>query len=1008
MFITHKTLQSDQITTQCAPLYDFTSRISHIVVAQGCFIKTFAISQNSKNSRKLILDKTIPFMSPVEVCASIDKNSPSLFILLRNMNWFIINNLKIAKHGSLYNPNLYPPERSLLPRNSELMEPPAASSPTATATIRFSEKRILYRLHPKFIALHLQHDVIHVIKINCDNDDENGEIITIPLLYTNLVDMTFMGPTSCSTRLAFIANNKSDGIILCAYTLNQKQTDFVLDFTVDLPNDAHSLLALKPEIESSLVVFTRDGIIRITSLEGLSHTVEHLSSYIPPYILHHCYFYDDIYLICDACGGLSGVSLPIEGSIAIGSITNVGPTSGIIVIDKNYFFVSSPFGDSYLYEFRLMENCFELNVCDVVKGNALISNLQLYDDDIYCSSGRGNSCSISKFENLVPTQALFKINVGSCFETFSFGYKDDILICLCYFDETRIIKFMKKNNNVEIIDWKTIDSNDNTLQFKRINKQEILYVSSSYVKILNIKNGCMIREKQLSNTIKSISNDNFIILANDSCKVMIIDFDFEQYDLIKLDKEILLIACNNNYLVIHLIDNEIILYDINKKCKIQQNKFDFLFVHSSIIIDNDNNIILGTENGLLITLTNKLEIAKIDKYGENRIILNNVNEDMIIGSGDLPFSLSKADGIVTYGSCKCECIQKINDILICLQNDSLLIAKTSSFIQGTTVMIKSIPGLLNFVKLNTSELIALIENNDNEQYIIKYINDKEDVKYKLKSHLSLFQHVKHGNNNLIIIGYQENPLIEIINEDLLCISSQEISGIPTSATISDSYLIISKEGGMIDFFSIVNLDGFYELERKYICESHIISPCLLIHNDFLISSDVYQSLFVFKISEKGVIKVSEDTSPKGINKIVFFDSKLFACDFKGSIYCYNFDEKEGKITEIGSFQLSSKVLSLLVHQNKLYYSTEGGGFGIFVSTNDANLPIIRDSLEKESLTFLSDRKPPSIFEWNQENIFIDIDNLITIENLPKQIINNIIHSSGIDAKTLSNLIDEYK
>ncbi|KAH0794038.1 hypothetical protein GPJ56_002066 [Histomonas meleagridis] len=334
-------------------------------------------------------------MSPIEVLA-YEKYSQSTFILLRNYNWFIFKLPELIKTGSLFAPIFSSPHRSLLPRESDLTEPPAASTPVATAIIRFNESRILYAVHPHYIALRVQQSCIHVIPI-----EGNNEPFIIPILQSNIVDMAFLGPVSCSTRLSFISDSQTGDRLLSVYSLNDTSTEFSLEFTVNLPNNAHSLLPLHPELHSSIVVFTRDGVIRITAPEGLSQTVEHLSAFMPPYIVHHCHFFDDIYLICDSCGGLSGVSLPVEGTVTIESMKNVGPTSGIIAINKQHFFVASPFGDSSIYYYEFNENDGKLYEKGSFQLSSKVLSLIEFDNKIFYSTEGGGIGQLTECDDVL-------------------------------------------------------------------------------------------------------------------------------------------------------------------------------------------------------------------------------------------------------------------------------------------------------------------------------------------------------------------------------------------------------------------------------------------------------------------------------------------------------------------------------------------------------------------------------------------------------------------------------
>jgi hypothetical protein len=215
------------------------------------------------------------------------------------------------------------------------------------------------------------------------------------------------------------------------------------------------------------------------------------------------------------------------------------------------------------------------------------------------------------------------------------------------------------------------------------------------------------------------------------------------------------------------------------------------------------------------------------------------------------------------------------------------------------------------------------------------------------------------------------------------------------------FFVIARTGA-IDFFHLTTLDDDYELERKMIAEGHSLAPDLIVVNDVLIASDRQQALIVYRIQDDSIVRISDDTSPKHLNKLAAVNNLIFAASYSDAVYCYMLTD-DGSIREVGSFQCDSPVLSFCAVDHKMLYGTAGGAIGAFEEITNKSLARLRDALENEQLTLKPDRSPPADFEWQQPPLFVDFDTLAIVRKLPLRDSVRILTAAQIDEETLAEI-----
>lgn len=885
MIFTHRTLQPDNIITGAAAISDYEGNFSSIAIAQGTTMHIIDIT-----APDYPIIESYPFLTPIYVIETAKSDNRPVFILLENLNWYIFELPKIVRHGSLRKPHYVKCNHFIQKINQysshysdDILYQSSALPPNAIQNIKFAETRVPHSSHPHYFAIQVYQNIIHVISI-----DENRPPFEIHTTEPNIVDIAFFGPFTCSTRLAVLSDSaQSNNRILNLYSLKEESPpEFTLDVTVNLPPDAYHLLPLHPEIHSVITVFTNDGLIRVTANEGLETIVEHLTAYMPPITLNAAFFYDDIYLLCDSCGGLTGANFPIEGPISTENMKIVGPSSDILVFDKNRFLITSPFGDSIIYSFCLKNTSFDLSQLYRFESTGPIKCLEFRDDGLVCGSGVDENTSIRLFEKAVSCKKIADIPIKNCLSIFTASGPDinSIYICMCFFDSTHILIF--DGESITPAEWN--DSNlteATTILFADV-ETGILHLKENEAIIHDRKSGDIINTYSFDSKIVSASlSDHDLILANEKNVIQILDSsDLHKIKRWKLNKQILLISGTDDFIVVYLIDNTVFLFYLSD-LKPLSISLPYLAAPVSMSIISLDLIIIGTATGYLYKITDSLTKISSENVGEGKIVIHKfINQkekeeektSILLCSGDPPFQLVD-DERNFISACPCEDIGRASNFLICLQREGISIYKVDDSLIGTTKVKQSIPYMLSFTydpegctivhqdssSFSSSFNSHLSTKSDSEssnstqqktanQSIIKFKRGVEVSKYdfpdKNNDHkISFCKLIELKGQNIIVIG-DDTASITLLDESLNKMCWLKTLGTPYTATAYFSYLVISREGS-IDFYQTKFLDSQIEMDRVLIVEAPIMILDFIVVGKFLVASDALQALTVYTIEE---------------------------------------------------------------------------------------------------------------------------------------------------------------
>ena len=1007
-----RSLQPDTRITSIVAVKDYEGRFDSIAVAQGSTMHIINIDNYE-------ITESYPFQSPIEFLESCNCENRPIFILLRNLHWFIFEGNHLENHGSLFNNYSNRCVHSInqgSPFNNEQLGGPTIN---ATAILRYKESRILHTSHPHFVALHIYHNMIHVIPI----DDENRkEPYVIQIVDVNVVDIAFFGPFSVSSRLAVLSDviptipSDASSIErrLTVYSLKNGQDNFTLDFSLKMPVNAYFLLPLHPRLHSTIDVFTYNGLIRVTALEGVGTNIEHLSAYMPPIVVEACHFYDDIYLLCDSCGGLTGASLTVDGPLSTENMMMVGPCNSILAIDKNRFVISSPFGDATFYNFSLINNRFQISKLHSIESYGPISCLRIRDEGLLCSTGRGSNTSIRLFESALTCYPMAEIPVERCLSIFAANYSSQnslpFFLCMCFFNQTCIMKYDGKNLN--LLDWKDIEeiSNSQTILFaKNENNNEIIHVSNTRVASINIETGETSSTYGVNGQIVAASlTKHYIVIAIDDDSNIICVLNNKSLSKVKrwkLNKKILLISSTDENISVYLADNTLFLFFLADSKRSQQIPLPHFTTPVSLLTISPDLVIVGTASGNVIRILNSFTRILSENVGESKIILHSIpkskdhQEGNIVCSGAPPFILKENERkFIQVGDC--EDIAIIDNFLCCLQKHVIRIYSFNEHLSAGKMKIKqTIPNILSFVFDANNYVIAHCSNHS----ILQFQRGIESASYQLPQTdkiISFFKYMDLNGECCTIIG-DDFPSITILDSNLQRISWQKMLSTPFNAIMYKSYLVIAREGSL-DFFKVKILDGEIEMDRKFIAPAKMLTSDLIVYNSFLITSDINQAITVYSIVHNNLEIISQDNSPKHITNMAMFKDIIFASSLDSMIYMFTVTDN-GKLTEIGSYLCDSKVLSFAVNNDYLYFGTEGGGVGVFEQLDDTDYLKLSNELQNLNLETADKKCFPQNFTWNCDNPFINLENLKVLSRIPRRDLQKILKKAQISQEKFDQM-----
>ena len=677
--LTHKTLLEDQRVTSAVALRDLSGKTIFIALAQG---STLLIMDPSTYEIK----EKYPFMNPILEIAALYSDQPSIFVVLRNFNWFIFNlpELFYAGHFDILDISLA--KRFITPTKSSLSHGSNCNDPISTASIRFLEKKIPIAIHPNYIALHIVNNLIHVISTK----EPQKPPILIKINQPNVVDIAFIGPISPSfnARLAVISDPeynrqehqqqliqqqqqqqlqmqmqtqitpiqnemKANKRVFIVYNLPRNGTEFRKEFSIDLRPDAHTILPLAIDMGSSCVIFTFDGLIRITCPETVQPTTEHITVFLEGITLVCEHIFDDYYYLADAGGGLCAGKFPVQDRPTTEKLREVGPVSSIVTIDPTHVLITSTFGDASIYKLNVSSRDDEgasLKLIHTIEAPGYISNISYNQitKDIKLMTGRGTTAQIRNFHLSLGCEKLSELKVNGCLNIFSAPFKehsDKIILCLSFLDNSFLL--VTDGSKFTYLTLEHFIMDQTTLYFGK-SETGFIQVTPHMCHLFTAETVLATHPYQDEEIIYANRHGSYICHISDNGVVRVLSTStleaFKKLQIKDQSNNPHFAALSDEYLCFYTIDNkfsvQFLTHEDRSSLQIKENFIEDDTISSLAIAQAGTShyvIYIGTISGNLYSYSDNQQITK-EHVSEDPIYLKNTDNGLFVAASP-PFKI---------------------------------------------------------------------------------------------------------------------------------------------------------------------------------------------------------------------------------------------------------------------------------------------------------------------------------------------------------------------------------
>ncbi|EAY07461.1 hypothetical protein TVAG_499470 [Trichomonas vaginalis G3] len=969
MNIVHRSLQHDTIIQGMCILNNANNGRPALAVAQGSTLHIM-------DPVNLEILDSYPFKTPIALITAFSGRNPEIFILLRNLNWFIFQLPELTKYESITKQGLILATRRILPISSPFELGSTGSNPRITESIRLKEKQFAYATHPDYIALSIFSGLIHIIP-------RNKPMFAVPVTYTNIVDLAFMGPTVVSARLAILTDSKTNNREL--HVCKIVGTELLEEFDLPLPPDAYSIIPLHPEVEASLMISTSDGIHRITAPIGLPLKCEHLSTFVSTISISATHLIDDLYLILDAEGCICAASFPVEGRPRMERLLQTKAVAGSIIYMNNSIIVSSPFTDLISYSFDRDESSCRMEIQATFPISGPVRSISINDDSIYISND-----SIRLFEKTIQCRTAFKMDIGNCLSLFS----SNQYICLSYLNSSVILSVDDKG--FEMANPEHFISNKNTVFFGE-SKSGPIQVTNKEVSILSQNSMSF----NFEITAACCQNDVCILCYGKEFVAIEIP-SFKQLHYKEVDSQILLVYTDSAETCILTMSKNLTIYDDFFNVTFSTN-LDTIYGFTSIEMmknkNNENSVYLGTTEGKLVVVNNRG--VSFESIGENSVVLKpNLSQGGFVCSGKPPTLISSKERVF-LGTDPCTDIVCVGDNFVSLNRNELKLLNSESP-SGSSKPILTIDNIVNSAIMHEDKtMIPIYVVRIGDTTIKTYKNMKENEEFVALHSISLMEVIKVGEKEYLLVGTDDNDVF-LLDSSLSLVCKRTMESLPTAACFVMDFIIIANRT-YIEQFTLKENGSDSELERIATARSFALTTALNVcYNRFVVVADSNQSISILdctrRLAETHRISYCHGVSTIGVSNNGQF---IFAADYNSVIHIYGLYEF-GVLEPIGVFQTDSRVISFAKFGKNALYGTEGGGIGLFTMRDDfMEVKRVSQRIDDAGLTFIDNRIPDVNFLWPQQDCIIDADNILIALNMP-----DILEAAGTTKERIKGLLKQ--
>lgn len=1005
----HKALQEDQQVSRLVAIRNSDGNCLFLVMAQG-------------NSMIIIDPKTYkitekyPFMLPIVGLEAIENDSPSVFVLLRNLDWYIFQLPELIAAGSFIVPHMVKDRRFFLPVDNYSELGSTCQNPISTAAIHVMESRIPIAVHPQYIAVHIIHNLIHVIPIKQPNN-----IILIKINFPNVVDIAFLGPVNYSTRLAILCdpefNRKDYGDekatkkrVFAVYSLQRGTTEFKQEFILDVKPDSHTILPLSTARESSAVVFTLDGVIRITAPEGLTQTVEHITLFLEGLVLLCEHYSDDIYFLEDSSGGLCVALLPPDGRPSSLKLLYTGPASSVVTIDKNRFAVASAFGDCTFYYAEFGDNVRQIETISTLEATGTVRSLTILPGgDVRMLTGRGCVTQMKTFHMSIECERQCLFDAPGCIDLFSCPYNDNALLCLSFLENS----FICETDGSKFTPVDRFITNEPTILFSGCGNGFIAQVTPSTMNIFKNDKIVLTEKSEDGEFVCAAACENRVICCTSNSIARIYEAsgdNFKKVRKIHANGKILFSSISDNHIALLTESQDLIVFNKQEKMPITLHPLDIDKEAPVNLVIRDAQdsfeVYVGTFDGHLIKIT--LDGKVSEKVGDSLVKLV-PSQKGIYGATSPAFLLS--GGMMTSLDCgDCNCIAVSKEYVFTLDGVSLSVFKSSGGRRGCSKLDFKAADAIDARFFSPSKCVILEDNVDKATAIAKecltlYKDGRKALSLPPETgRVSLFDLVELNGKKFIILGL-DNCSLKLFDDALneAC-QPQRVKGIPTAAAVCNGLLCVA-EGKQISVYSPQFLHTTIELDPVSLTTGHVLATTMRAHGDLLIVGDAVMSVSAYRITDEGIQKVGGDSQAKGICRLCLYKNYVFASTYDSCLYAFELTER-GDVNEIGGIQTDSVVSAIKSDSRGLIYGTDHGGVYRIDEGGPNFLLSLRDIFNAEKINFSAKRVIENAVRFDVPDPFVDLDNIAILGRLSQNKFDVMLDKAGCTKEQYFNAISE--
>lgn len=943
MIAVHRTLQPDTIIHGMCILKNANNGRPALAVAQGS-------TMHIMDPTTLKILESYPFKTPIALIASFGNAAPEVFVLLRNLNWFIFNLPELKRYGSIITQGMIKVSRRVLPIKSPFDIGSTGSNSRITESIRIKEQQFAFATHPDYIALSVLSGRITIIP-------RNRGMFDIPVSYTNIVDLAFMGPTVVSARLAILTDSKKNNREL--HVCKIIGVDLEEEFSLPLPPDAYSMIPLHPEVESSIIISTNDGIHRITAPIDLPLKCEHLSTFVSTISISSAPLGDELYLILDAEGCICAASFPIDGRPRVERLLQTNAVAGSIIFLNQSVIVSSPYTDLISYSFDRDESSCRMDIQAKLPISGPIRHIATHDDNIYISND-----SIRLFEKTIECRTAAITEIGNCLSIFS----SNLFVCLSYIESSRILTTDDNGFIFDNVDGFIYDSP--TVFFGEV-KNGAIQITDKQISIIGGSSTTLNYEVSCA----SAENDMAVVCSKNRLIAIEIS-EFKEIHNLELDSQILLVHTNGNKTAVLTANRTIHIFDEFF------NRYSVPLVsilgYTSIAVSKDKNgndiVFLGTNEGKLVKVTNSGIL--VESVGTESITLHSNMSGKFVCSGSPPTLIGCET--VFLGTEPCTDIVVVGDNFVSLSGTQLRLL-TAESPGGSSKPILQIEDLVSFTILHANNM-PIFAARIGDFSIKTFVNMKPVEEFVSLHAISLMERVTISNFDYLLIGDEDNEII-LLDTNLSLVAKKSVGTLPTAACCLNDHIVVANRT-YIEMYRLKNTGSVTEFERTSLAKTYSLTTCLSPLSDFVIVGDSNQAIAVLNAAME-LAETSRDSYFTGVSCVGTCARLIFAANYNSLINVYMVSD-QGVLFHIGVFQTDSRVLSFSKLGDRLIYGTEGGGIGMFTLTMECNdLKNVSQALDEIGVYFIDQRVPESKFEWPDQNIIVDADNIKIALNMPE-------------------------